>query len=427
MADNDFMATGYLTKIKAEMEERLGCKIVFVEDRDSSYPCKIEYARNYARQHHVLRVNPARCINAYPIFFLLLNTKLQIQKTDAGGLGLLQPVSNADEHARFNADFKADPVGRKLIATLGSGADAIVMKLCASLITQACNQVLEMLAADVVLRDYPDAVEDMKRYLASSAVEGAAVPYQELRQTYPAFIVKANRILNLMFAMRCGEICGKKLIDAYKPTSDDVDKALDLYNFYLAERDLLKTEGRIVGDVLENILYKLKVARYVHLEVREIAPEPESAQDVADDGLTDEQRESLKKFRENFGDGKSDYELMVLGMFKVLREVSKMPLEAVRAIAIEIAMLGTNGISPNKTYNLKTMPNRKDIMGLEVLAYYYVTWAKVFPDKLDMIGLPYKKAYDSAVAMMESFSGDNSSKSTMGGGVIHRITCLKAA
>jgi len=33
---------------------------------------------------------------------------------------------------------------------------------------------------------------------------------------------------------------------------------------------------------------------------------------------------------------------------------------------------------------------------------YYATWAKVFPDKLDMLGLPYKKAYESAVAMMGS-------------------------
>ena len=201
------------------------------------------------------------------------------------------------------------------------------------------------------------------------------------------------------------EICGKKLIDAYKPTPEEIDKALDLYNFYRAERDLLKSEGRIVGDVLKNILYKLKVARYVHLEVREIAPVPQTDESDVGDGLTDEQRASLKKFYENFGDGKSDSELMVLGMFKVLREVSKMPLEAVRAIALEIALLGANGISPSKKYSLKTMPNRRDIMGIEVLAYYYVTWAKVFPDKLDMIGLPYKKAYESAAAMMESLSG----------------------
>lgn len=90
---------------------------------------------------------------------------------------------------------------------------------------------------------------------------------------------------------------------------------------------------------------------------------------------------------------------------KVLREVRIMPLEAVRALALEIALLGANGISPRKKYNLRSMPNRHDIMGSEILAYYYVTWAKVFPDKLDMIGLPYKKAYDSAVAMLESLSG----------------------
>ena len=81
-----------------------------------------------------------------------------------------------------------------------------------------------------------------------------------------------------------------------------------------------------------------------------------------------------------------------------------MPLEAVRALALEIASLGANGISPHGRYNLKAMPNRHDIMGAEILAYYYVTWAKVFPDKLDMIGLPYKKTYESALAMLDTIS-----------------------
>ena len=38
--------------------------------------------------------------------------------------------------------------------------------------------------------------------------------------------------------------------------------------------------------------------------------------------------------------------------------------------------------------------------GEEVLAYYYVTWAKAFPDKLDLLGLPYKAAYASALSMV---------------------------
>ena len=399
------MTAGYLAKLKAEMEDRLGCKIEIVEDADSRYPCKIEYARNYARQSHILRVNPQRCLNAYPIFFVLLNTKLQLRESSSGTVGVLQPVSFAEENARFHADFISDPKGKMLVVHMGTQADSVESTLRASLITQACNQVLEMLAADVTLRDYPDAVEDMKQYLAAAAVEGASVSYKELLKTYPAFLVNCNRILNLVFSMKCGEVCGKKLVNVYNPSPDEVDRALDIYNFYRIERDSLLEKGRIEGDLLEKILRKLKLDRYVHLEVHEIAPfSIEPSEEGVGDGLTDEQRTSLEEFYENYGDGKSDSGLMVLGMYKVLLEVRKMPLEVVRSIAMEIALLGASGISPQKKYNLKTMPNRPGMMGLEVLAYCYVSWAKVFPDKIDLLGLPYKTAYERAVAMMHQQS-----------------------
>ena len=86
-----------------------------------------------------------------------------------------------------------------------------------------------------------------------------------------------------------------------------------------------------------------------------------------------------------------------------MRELRGWPLEAVRTLAVEIAMLGAQGISPRKKYKLKSLPNRGEMYGEEVLAYYYATWAKVFPDKLDVLGLPYKAAYASALAMSERF------------------------
>ena len=49
------------------------------------------------------------------------------------------------------------------------------------------------------------------------------------------------------------------------------------------------------------------------------------------------------------------------------------------------------------------------------VVHYYVTWVKVFPDKLDLIGLPYKQACASAVAMLDRMNGDNSTKTPMGG------------
>lgn len=58
-------------------------------------------------------------------------------------------------------------------------------------------------------------------------------------------------------------------------------------------------------------------------------------------------------------------------------------------------------------------------------AYYYVAWAKVFLDKLDLIGLPYKQAYAGAVAMLDRMNGDNLIKTPMWW--IHRIIYPMAA
>ena len=37
----------YVEKAKSDLEKLLGCSIEVVEDRDSRYPAKMEYARNY--------------------------------------------------------------------------------------------------------------------------------------------------------------------------------------------------------------------------------------------------------------------------------------------------------------------------------------------------------------------------------------------
>ena len=57
--------------------------------------------------------------------------------------------------------------------------------------------------------------------------------------------------------------------------------------------------------------------------------------------------------------------------------------------------------------------------------YCYVTLAEAFPDKLDLICLPYKQAYSNAVVMLDCMGGDNSTKTPMG--VIHRIIYPMAA
>jgi len=73
------------------------------------------------------------------------------------------------------------------------------------------------------------------------------------------------------------------------------------------------------------------------------------------------------------------------------------PIE-VHRIALEIAMVGVTGINPNKKYSIKSLPGR-EFGGYELLAYYYVSWARAIPNKLEDLGLPFTKAYETALQM----------------------------
>ena len=135
--------------------------------------------------------------------------------------------------------------------------------------------------------------------------------------------------------------------------------------------------------------------------------------------MTDYAREELAKFKKNFGDAnEQDSMIMTLAMYKVIRELRRWPLESVKSLGMEIALLGATGLSPAKSYRLEHFPNRGEIPGREVLAYYYVSWAMAIPEKLDGLNLPYKKAYAAAMSVIDAEdgkSGANCSKSTEGG------------
>lgn len=90
---------------------------------------------------------------------------------------------------------------------------------------------------------------------------------------------------------------------------------------------------------------------------------------------------------------------VVMYMVDALQYFENMPLDKVRNIAFEIAMIGTQGISPDqKNYKVGLIPD-KTFSGYHLLAYYYVSWAIAEPGKLDSLRLPYKDEYTMAKMM----------------------------
>ena len=120
--------------------------------------------------------------------------------------------------------------------------------------------------------------------------------------------------------------------------------------------------------------------------------------------------------------------MMAMYMLAAMQRFDKMTPEEVKSAACEIATLGTHGIATDKDshYTLKTIPD-VDFTGYNLLAYYYVSWARAFPEHLAKVGLPFDDAYALAMQMYgPKKNGDNSTETTVGGGVNHSIYGLAA-
>ena len=93
---------------------------------------------------------------------------------------------------------------------------------------------------------------------------------------------------------------------------------------------------------------------------------------------------------------------MSMYMECALEELSELPDKAKKAAAMQIAQQGLHGIRPsNDGYKIKFFGDR-EFNGYALIAYYYVSWALAFPQDLDKLGLPYKKAFKLAKKRYDS-------------------------
>jgi len=119
------------------------------------------------------------------------------------------------------------------------------------------------------------------------------------------------------------------------------------------------------------------------------------------DALSEEDADAANAdFALRHQDGANPTETMMMSMYMLgaMEYFDTLDSHDVHRIALEIAMVGVTGINPKGKYSIKSIPD-KEFGGYQFLAYYYVSWARAFPEKLEHLGLPFSKAYESALQM----------------------------
>jgi len=224
---------------------------------------------------------------------------------------------------------------------------------------------------------------------------------------FPKEIVYANKVMNIVTSMHFKEIYGINLIGQYHPTKQELEHAKDLYEEFKAYLNTYKA-----GDEYEMLEYF--VQSFNMDELVEIVDESQvtagmkadlslqgDLKDLADDALSKEDVDVANAdFALKHQDGANPTETMMMSMYMLgaMEYFDTLAPQDVHRIALEIAMVGVTGIHPQKRYSIKSMPN-KEFGGYQLLAWYYVSWARAIPEKLEHLGLPFSKAYESALQM----------------------------
>jgi hypothetical protein len=187
---------------------------------------------------------------------------------------------------------------------------------------------------------------------------------------------------------------GIDMVMRHRPSKAVLNLAQDLFDEYEAY-----AEGYEAGEEYDLVQYYGDSVRCSNLfdlvDYVERDPAPSFGEQVEKQMIFDEQHGEDKNPAIDM--------MMTMYMLSALQYFGERLPSVAKDAAKQIAMIGMNGISPDKKsgYKVPAIPD-EDFGGYRLLAYYYVSWAIAFPDLLSSLHLPFDDAYATAKQLYEN-------------------------
>lgn len=397
--------------IKDELEAVDHVNIRILEDRSLKVHAKLEYAPLHAAKEHVIRYNPEKDFVEHLFIHEMMHLKMGQQATKAKKAKAV--ISSEQTRAAFRKRYlnymrnvhKHIPIEE---------LNKIIYELADGLGLQLMNCPLDLLVEHMIYRDYKVvrpiqllSLFHMEQDNINAVKQAASTGF------FPKEIVHANKVMILVSSLHFKDMYGINLIGQYRPTKQELDQAQDLYEEFKAYLDSYKAGDEYemleyfvqsfnMEDLVEiinesQVTAGMKADLSLESDLKEFGKDAPSSEDVEiSNGL----------FAQRHKDGADPTETMMMSMYMLaaMEYFDSLDLRDVHRIALEIAMVGVTGIDPKKKYSIKSIPD-KEFGGYEFLAYYYVSWARAIPEKLDKLGLPFSNAYKSALQMYNAKNG----------------------
>lgn len=391
--------------IKDELEAVDHVNIRIIDDKTLNVHAKLEYAPLHAAKEHIIRYNPEKDFVEHLFIHEMMHLKMNQQASKAKrGKAIISSQQTRDAFRRRYLKF----MQKKHSHIAAKELDKVMSGLADGLGLQLMNCPLDLFVEHMIYTDY-QSVRPIQLLSLFHMEEGNIKTVNEAASNgfFPKEIVSANKVMNIVTSMHFKDIYGINLIGQYHPTKQEFEQAKDLYEEFKAYLNTYKA-----GDEYEMLEYF--VQSFDMEELIEIVDESEvtagmkadlsmesDLKDLAEDAMSEDDVDAANaQFALNHQDGADPTETMMMSMYMLgaMEYFDTLDSQDVHRIALEVAMVGVNGINPKKKYSIKSIPD-KEFGGYQLLAYYYVSWARAIPHMLDNLGLPFSKAYESALQM----------------------------
>ena len=397
--------------IKDELEAVDHVNIRIAEDKSLNVHAKMEYAPLHAAKEHVIRYNPEKDFVEHLFIHEMMHLKMSQQATKANRAKAV--VSSEATRTAFKKRYQRF-MQKTHSHVPASELNKVIFGLADGLGLQLMNCPLDLFVEHNIYTGYKIARPIQMLSLFHMEQDNInAVKQAASNGFFPKEIVYANKVMNMVTSMHFKDIYGINLIGQYHPTKQELEHAKDLYEEFKAYLNTYKP-----GDEYEMLEYF--VQSFNMEDLVEIVDESQvtagmkadlsmksDLKDLAEGALSEEDADVANaQFALNHQDGADPTETMMMSMYMLgaMEYFDTLELHDVHRIAIEIAMVGVTGINPKKKYSIKSIPD-KEFGGYQFLAYYYVSWARAIPEKLEALGLPFSKAYESAMQMYNAKHG----------------------
>lgn len=393
-----------INQYKTMLESRCGIPINIETSNDVPYYAKIEYAEIYDRDSHIIKYKPNKPGVSHLIMHELTHLKFALDSKENNNYQLI--VTNEENKSAFYEFANSSILKLRSRGIPETDISNFISAIQDGIISQLFNTPIDLFIEDFLFSTY----EQLRPYqfislynLMKESIQAVTDP--KILEVASEHIVSKSKIYNLVNAFQFRDLFNIDLEDDFNADPKERKLAKSFYKEFLRHKDN-KSPG-IEYELIANWSQKLDLDRFFQLanetdylkrkKLEHSFHEDEINEATTSSNISIEDTEMAKFLRnqELIGLNKA----IVFYMIGALEYFKETPIHKIKDIAMEIARIGMNGISPVKDgYKVSLIPD-KSFSGNQLLAYYYVSWKLAIPEMVDKLQLPFRDEYEMAEKM----------------------------